>query len=299
MKYQMNVNQFSSYHNFFIKGASYVGNPVTNTAMYVTKKVENLLLKLCEDENYLVFTEDNVNIPDRLRANSVFVLSSNPQYAYACYVNQMAEEFKRIEKNRKYILTDAGFYLGENVSLGNNVSAAPGSLIGHDVVIGDDSTIETGARIMHAQIGRNFFAGQNCTIGTFGFTMTQDDKGNNMRIATLGGVIIGDNVELEALTNVSRGTAGNTIIENNVKIDALVHIGHDAHIHDNVEIPAGVIVGGFARLMKNSYVGINATLRNRITIGENAVVGMGAVVTKDVSDHSVVIGNPAKQMQKG
>ncbi len=299
MRYQMSVRQFSVNHDFIIKGASYVGNPVANTTMYVTKKVEDLLSNLNEEENYLVFAEDNVTIPEKLRKNSVFVLSRNPRYDYACYVNRLAKELRFLEQTRKYVLTDAGFYLGENVSLGNNVSIEPGSLVGHDVIIGDDSRIETGARIMHAHIGRNFFAGQNCTIGTFGFTMTQDDKGSKMRIATLGGVIIGDNVEIEALSNVSRGTAGNTVIENNVKIDALVHIGHDAHLHDNVEITAGVIVGGFARLMINSYVGINATLRNRITIGENAVVGMGAVVTKDVSDNAVVIGNPAKPMQKG
>jgi len=296
--FQTNVSHFSENHNFFIKGASYVGNPETNTVMYVTKKVEHLLSHLNEEDNYLVFTEKNVNIPEGLRTNSAFVLSCNPQYDYACYVNQLAEELRRIERSREYVLTDGGFFLGENVSLGNNVDIEPGSLIGHDVVIGDNSRISAGVKVMHARIGRNFFAGPNSTIGTFGFTMAQDKSGNKMRIATLGGVIIGDNVEIEALSNISRGTAGNTVLENNVKIDALVHIGHDVYIHDNVEITAGVIVAGFAKLMSNAYVCINASLRNRITIGENAVVGMGAVVTKDVPSNSIVIGNPAKPMQK-
>ena len=83
-----------------------------------------------------------------------------------------------------------------------------------------------------AVIGDNFVACEDSTIGTNGFTMTEDESGNKFRIPTLGKVVIGNNaaVEIYSLTNISCGSAGNTIIEDNVKIDSLVHIGHDAYL---------------------------------------------------------------------
>ena len=129
--------------------------------------------------------------------------------------------------------------------------------------------------------------------------MAEDESGNKFRIPTLGKVVIGNNVEVNSLTNISCGSAGNTIIEDNAKIDSLVHIGHDAYLGKNVEIPAGAIIGGFVILEEGSYVGINATLRNRIKVGKNAFIGMGAVVTKSVEDDVTVVGNPAKPFVRG
>ena len=74
----------------------------------------------------------------------------------------------------------------------------------------------------------------------------------------------------------------------------MVHIGHDAHLHKNVEITAGAVVGGFVDARDGAYIGINAVIRNRISLGINSFVGMGATVTKSVEDGVTVVGNPAK-----
>ena len=118
-----------------------------------------------------------------------------------------------------------------------------------------------------------------------------------MRIPSLGGVIIGNDVEVGAHNNVSRGSGGDTVLEENVKLDAFVHIGHDAHLMKNVEITAGVIVGGYDIVGENAFLGLNATLRNRIEIGDGSFLGMGAVVTKSVARDTVVVGNPAKTLR--
>ncbi|MGS3161960.1 MULTISPECIES: DapH/DapD/GlmU-related protein [Aeromonas] len=47
-------------------------------------------------------------------------------------------------------------------------------------------------------------------------------------------------------------------------------------------------------LKRNCSIGANATLLPGITVGRHAMVGAGAVVTKDVPDYAVVVGNPAK-----
>ena len=76
------------------------------------------------------------------------------------------------------------------------------------------------------------------------------------------------------------------------------YIGHDVHLHKNVEITAGVVVGGFVEAQEGAYIGINAVIRNRISLGTNSFVGMGATVTKSVSDGITVVGNPARPFDK-
>ena len=135
-------------------------------------------------------------------------------------------------------------------------------------------------------------------VGANGFTMANDENGNKIRIYSLGKVVIGNNVEIGAHDNVSRGSGGDTVIEDNVKIDALIHIGHDAHLHKNVEITAGAVVGGFVDAQEGAYIGINSVIRNRVTLGAQSFIGMGATVTKSVPAGITVVGNPAKPFEK-
>lgn len=277
-----------------IESVSYAGNPISNTAMYITKKVEHLLANLEKVDGCLVFAEENIEIPEELAAKHSFVKTKTPQRDYARYVNELADKKRARDDARNYTLTEGGYVIGENVTIGQNTLIEPGAFIGHDVVIGNNAVIKAGAKIRDTIAGDGFIACENCTVGTTGFTMADDEDGNKMRIPTLGKVVIGNNVEVGALSNISCGSAGNTVLEDNVKLDSLVHLGHDVFLGKNVEIPAGAILGGFCVLEEGAYVGVNATLRNRIHIGKNAFIGMGAVVTKSVEDGVTVVGNPAK-----
>lgn len=281
-----------------ITGVSYAGKPLDNTAMYITKKVEHLVKNLDGVVGCKVFVEDTVCVPDELRRGNEFVFTQTPQRDYALFVQQMDKERASINRSRKYTKTEGGYTIGENVSIGKGSFIEPNAFIDHDVIIGSNAYIKSGAIIRNAIIGDNIIISENCTIGSDGFTMAEDELGNKIRIPTLGRVIIKNNVEISALSNISCGSAGNTIIGDNVKIDSLVHIGHDVYLGRNVEITAGVIVAGFVVIEDGAYVGINATIRNRRDIGRNAFIGMGAVVTKNVESDVTVVGNPAKLFSK-
>lgn len=297
--FEYNVSEISNgKYQFCIRGVSYIGKPSSNTAMYISKKVERLLVNLEDKKHCLIFTEDNIDIPEKLSKNNFFIKTVTPQKDYAQFVQILDNEVKKENEHRRMVLTESGYYIGENVEIGEGACIEPGVVIGHDVVIGDHALIKAGAVIKNCEIGDNFIAGENSTIGTYGFTMAEDDDGNKMRIPTLGRVIIGNHVEIGALANISRGSAGDTVIEDYVKVDSFVHIGHDAYLHKNVELPAGVIVGGFVEMMEGSYAGVNSSLRNRIVIGEKALIGMGAVVTKSIVSQVTVVGNPAKPLVK-
>lgn len=286
------------YNKLNISSVSYIGHPVSNTAMYIAKKVEHLLVNLENCEKCLVFCEDTISVPDSLLAKHNFIFTENPQLEYSVFADSLAKDIEKKMRLQKYRLTDEGYYIGESVIIGENAYIEPYCLIGHDVVIGKNARILSGAKIKNAIIGDNILVNENAVIGTNGFTMARDSNNNLIRIPTLGKVHIGNNVEIGMLANVAVGSAGNTTIMDNVKIDAFVYIGHDAILHDNVEITAGAIVGGFDNIGMNTFIGINATLRNRITIGDNAVIGMGSVVTKSIEPNTTVIGNPAKVYEK-
>jgi len=110
-----------------------------------------------------------------------------------------------------------------------------------------------------------------------------------------GKVKIGDNNIIGAYTSIGRPCHDKyTQIGNNNLIMCNVSIGHDVVIGDNVEICCGVIIGGYAVIKDGVKIKIASAIRNRIVIGSNVIIGMGAIVVNNVNDNLIVKGNPAK-----
>ncbi len=284
--------------DYYISGASYAGDPRDNTAMYITKKVEHLVDNLSDHKECLCFVDKSTCVPKEIEDNNAIIYSENPAYAYACFANEIAKEVQAGERKHGYELTTGGYYIGTDVSIGKNAYIEPGVLIGHGVKIGNNARIMAGSVIKHCIIGDDFLCNENAVIGDYSFTMAEDDDGNKFRIPSLGRVIIHDHVEVGAINDVAMGACGDTILEDYVKLDGLVHIGHEAHLCKNVEITAGAIVAGFAYIGERGYLGINSSIRNRIRLGDDCLIGMGAVVTKAVEDGVTVVGNPAREFSK-
>ena len=295
---QLSVKPFAPDKDFRISGASYIGRPVSNTAMFISKKVQSLLSALKTVKECLVFAEIGLEVPEELKRTHAFVFTPHPQMEYARFATRFAEERAKAERQLKFNLTEAGYYICEDSTVGAEALIEPCCVIGPDVKIGRNSRILAGAVVKRATIGDNVLINENAVIGANGFTMAEEEDGNKFRIPTLGRVIIGNNVEIGAHDNISCGSGGNTIIEDNVKLDALLHIGHDVHLSMNVEITAGATVGGFVEAGEKAYIGVGSVLRNRIKLGERAFIGMGANVTKSVEAGLIVAGNPAKPFAK-
>lgn len=126
----------------------------------------------------------------------------------------------------------------------------------------------------------------------------------SLEVARMGGVFsnfIHPNVEL-MMTQVGVGNyiqesvilqAGVTI-GNNSSIHMGSLIGHETTVGDSVFIAHAVSISGCCDIGDGCFIGTNATVLPRIRIGKWSTIGAGSVVTKDIPDYSVVVGNPGK-----
>ena len=160
--------------------------------------------------------------------------------------------------------------------------------------------------------------------------MSQQDKplclikddvklGKNVRVfgfVNLYGCTIGDDVRIGTFVEIQKGsTIGNackisshTFICEGVTIEDEVFIGHGV-MFTNDRFPRAANAGGAPQteadwavvptvVKRGASIGSNATLLCGITIGEDAIVGAGSVVTKDVPPRTIVAGNPARILKK-
>jgi len=87
-------------------------------------------------------------------------------------------------------------------------------------------------------------------------------------------------------------------IGNDVTLWSGNHIGHDATIEDHCFLASHIVVSGYARIRNNCFIGVNATLRNSITIAPETLIGAGAVIMKDTVPKGVYLPPRAELSEK-
>jgi len=112
---------------------------------------------------------------------------------------------------------------------------------------------------------------------------------------------IGDRTIIREFATLNRGTSasGRTVVGSDCLLMAYTHVAHDCIVGDFVTLAPRVSVNGRIKIEDGVYIGSDATFLpgkadRFLTVGEGAVVGAGAVVTRDVEPHTTVVGAPAK-----
>ena len=146
-------------------------------------------------------------------------------------------------------------------------------------------------------IGRRCVIKANSTVGSEGFSFIFD-KNKLEHFPQIGGITIGDDVWIGANSTIERAALDDTVIEEGVKVDDLVQIGHNTRIGKFSQITAGAVICGRVVLGERCWVAPKACIDNAVVVGKNALIGMGAVVLKDVPEGMVVAGVPAKVLRK-
>ena len=203
----------------------------------------------------------------------------------------------------------AGARIGDGSVIGPQVSVGAGTEIGPGALL--HAGVRIGARV---RVGARFIAQPGAVVGADGFSFvtpevsaverareTLGDQGAAQaqpwaRIHSLGGVTIGDDVELGAGSCIDRGTIRDTRIGNGVKFDNLVQIGHNVVIGNDCLICAQVGVAGSSVIGNNVVLGGQSGVSDNITIGDNVITGGGTKVLSRVPPGRVMLGYPAMKM---
>lgn len=137
-----------------------------------------------------------------------------------------------------------------------------------------------------AKLGENVEISEYAIIGSTAVTFR-----GFKRLESTFGVEIGDMVYIGNHTSIVRGTIRPTKIGSRVVIGHYSTIGHDSIIGDLVKI-INAFICGFVEVGDSTFIGPGVTIRNRIKIGRNCLIGMGSNVVKDIPDNVVAYGNP-------
>ena len=174
----------------------------------------------------------------------------------------------------------AGCVIG-NAFVGAGTVLMPNVVLYDNVVIGDNCLIQAGT-----------------VIGTDGLGCVRDKDGRLTKFPHLGGVRIGNDVEIGANCQIAKGAFSDTIIENGCKINGLCFIAHNCHLEENVWITGDTMLSGSVNVKKNATIFSNVIIREQRIIGERSIIGMGSVVTKNVPEKETWVGNPAHKLEK-
>lgn len=238
------------------------------------------------------------------------LIHENPYFAYA----QLSALWDPVADFHPKVSSDASIHetakIGEGVFIAAGVRVAAGVVIGNNVyigenvVIGADSAIGSSTRIYPnvtiyhgVTIGRSCTVQAGCVLGSDGFGFAPSANGWQ-RISQLGGVIIGDSVEIGANTTIDRGALDDTVIHDGVILDNQIQIAHNVVIGENTAIAACSAIAGSTTLGKNCIVGGASGIAGHLEITDGVHITAMTMVIKSLPEPGVYSSGTGVQSNK-
>ena len=185
---------------------------------------------------------------------------------------------------------DASAAIGAFVVIGAGSSIGAGADIGAHSVIGEDVTIGKDTRL-HPRVtlyggctvGERCILHSGVVIGADGFGMARD-AGRWIKIPQIGGVRIGNDVEIGANTSIDRGALDDTVIEDGVKLDNQIQIGHNCVIGAHTVIAGCTGISGSVTVGRECTIGGGVGMVGHISICDRVTVSGFTLVTKSITE---------------
>jgi UDP-3-O-[3-hydroxymyristoyl] glucosamine N-acyltransferase len=212
------------------------------------------------------------------------IVVDNP-YAYFARVSQL---FNPVLVQASGVHPSA--VVSSSARLGKGVSVGAGCVIGDEVVVGDESCLYPRVVIYpKCSLGKRVVIHAGAVIGADGFGIAREE-GRWVKIPQIGGVRIGDDVEIGANTTVDRGALDDTVIEEGVKIDNQVQVGHNVHIGAHSAVAGCVGIAGSARIGRHCTIGGAAMIHGHITIADHVHVSAGTLISRSLTKPGTYTG---------
>src|ERR1700761_6442810 len=170
------------------------------------------------------------------------------------------------------VVVESGAVIGERVQLGAHCVVGAGSSVGADSLMHPRVTIAAGCIV-----GERCVFQSGAVIGADGFGIAPT-QGRWERIEHLGGVRIGNDVDIGANTCVDRGALDDTVLEDGVKLDNQIQIGRNCHIGAHTVMAACVGIAGSTRVGRHVMIGGAAMINGHIEIADGVTVSASTMV---------------------
>tara|TARA_B110000503_G_scaffold35257_1_gene57628 strand:+ start:1122 stop:2147 length:1026 start_codon:yes stop_codon:yes gene_type:complete len=178
----------------------------------------------------------------------------------------------------------AGSVIGPYVTLGDGVSIGPNSVVGAGSSLGDYTSLAANVTLYHdIQVGAYCIIHGGAVIGADGFGFAKDGR-DWVKIAQLGGVTIGDHVEVGAGTTIDRGALDNTLIGYGVKLDNQVQIAHNVELGDYTAIAGCTAIAGSTKLGRHCAIAGACGITGHLTLADGVHVTAMSLVTHSIGE---------------
>lgn len=248
---------------------------------------------------------------DAEHCSSNVIISQNPYAAYAKIAALLspAEEYDvGIEPSAcisseatisKTASIAAGVVIESGVVLEDSVRIGPNCVLQKNVKIGAGTVLTASVTIAHGcQIGKRNLIHPGVVIGADGFGQAMDN-GNWIKVPQLGGVVIGDDVEIGANTTIDRGAIEDTIIEDNVKLDNQIQVAHNVIIGAHTAIAGCTAIAGSTKIGKHCRIAGMVGIVGHLDIADNVTVTAKSLVTGSIKKAGMYsAGTPLEPSQQ-
>ena len=171
-----------------------------------------------------------------------------------------------------------------NVSIADGVRIGSGCYIGEGSSLGEACILHSGVKIYHGvRMGSGVIVHSGTIIGSDGFGFAFDGA-KSVKFHQLGGVVIGDDVEIGAGSTIDRGALDDTVIERGVKLDNMVHIGHNSRIGEHTVICGCSALGGSTIVGKYCVLGGGVGVIGHLSIADRVQVSARTLISKTISE---------------
>jgi UDP-3-O-[3-hydroxymyristoyl] glucosamine N-acyltransferase len=194
-------------------------------------------------------------------------------------------------------------YIGPNVVIGEATVVGPrvclmaNVSIGHACELNEGTLIYPNTTVYHgSQLGQHCVVHSGTVIGGDGFGFEPDTNGHWHKIPQVGGVRIGDYVEIGSNCSIDRGAIEDTVIEDGVILDNLIQIAHNVHIGAHTAIAGCTGISGSTTIGRHCLVGGGSCINGHIKIADGVHISGMSMVTRSIRKSGVYSsGIPARE----
>ena len=211
-------------------------------------------------------------------ARGAFIVTPDPYFYFARLTQLWKAHHARPEADRIHpsAVIHAEAHVDATARIGALCVVERGARIGAGTVLKSRVTVSE-----DCAIGERCLLHPGVVIGADGFGLALH-QGQWVKIEQLGGVRIGNDVEIGANTCIDRGALDDTVIEDGVKLDNLIQIGHNVRVGRNTAMAGCVGVAGSAIIGANCTFGGGAIVLGHLTVADGVHVSAATVVTRSI-----------------